>query len=476
MKERKKEQIYLNEKCRFYARTSRGIKPQMVYMNVKVNRERIVIPIGVKVVPNQFNVKKQQALVSNELTELENRNNVIVNETISFYRANFDAFINWLMSNPDKISEMKEYIYQFFPSIKTNSSNNVGNKVKRCDNSLENIFENQITYELKKNLITADRAKVKRSHMNIFYSFLKAKNIPSIWLSLSLKTYRDYYEYLCEVTTTAKGREGKPLNVTTINEYLSTLKALVNAVCERDVDCIQIDTRRWKLVKRTITKTEKKSRNYIFSEEQLGSIINLNLSGTKAIIRDLFVFGCYTGQRPADCCRLLRGEGKRFQSNGIEVISLLPHKTRKTDKVAYVPLFNPQMVDSIIDRFQTIPKYHEYLYKTDMQRNSLNSLYIKKIFQLAGLTDSYEVTTQNGNNIQTQEKNQASTAHFYLSRHYFITYMCRHGVSENDVIEMTGHTTTEQIHDTYEHLTREEKADKLTSNEAIRALVEKMNE
>lgn len=451
------EQVFLNDKCKFYAREAKGEKPQIIYFNAKVGNQQFVISTNVKVKPEQFNVKRQIAIVSNEFCELDNRNNSVVNDTIKLYRNKWSEYIKWLSQNPDKLSEAKQNIVNFVPMKK--KGNNGGNG-KKFSETLEYIFGKQIEYELEKHIIEPPRANVKRSHLNIFYDFIKAEVLPDKWEVLNIKTYRQYSDWLVV----------KSLNVSTINAYLSSLKSIVNGVCKRDLDREPIDTRRWELVKKQITTSDSKSINYVFSDEQLQSIVNLDLSGTAAIIRDIFVFGCYVGQRPADNVRLLKGEGKRFNSNGIEVISLLPHKTRKTDKIAFVPIFNVKLVDAIIERFRTDPNYIEYLNKTDTQRNALNGNYIKKIFARAGLNDTYNATRQRGNDTVSETKNQAQAAHAYLSRHYFITYMCRNGVGENEVIEMTGHTSTKQIHDTYAHLTAEQQADKLTARASIQAL------
>lgn len=452
------EQIFLNDKCRFYARVSKGDKPQMIYFNAQVGGERFVISTNVKVKPNQFNVKKQHAVVSNEQCELDNRNNAIVNETIKHYTAKWREYLSWLGKNPDGISEAKKNIYNFVP-MKTKAKGGNGN-AKKFNETLEYIFGKQIEYEVEKHIIEELRAKVKRSNIKVFIEFMSVFNIPDSWSSLTLKTYNEYSAWLVS----------RSLNVSTTNAYLSTLKSVVNGICKHDESREPIDTRRWELVKKNITTSESKSANRVFTDDQLRSIMELELDGTAEIIRDIFVFGCFTGQRPADNVRLLKGEGKRFNSNGIEVISLLPHKTRKTDKVAFVPIFNTEAVDRIIEKFKTEPSYIEYLNKTDTQRNTLNSKHIKRIFEQAGLNDSYEVTRQKGYDAVNETKSQSQTAHAYLSRHYFITYMCRNGVSENEVIEMTGHTSTKQIHDTYAHLTAEQQADKLTARASIQAL------
>ena len=463
-------QLFLNEKCRFYTRTARGEKPQILYANIKVGGKRFVIGTAVKVNPQHFNPKKQRALVSNDLTELENRNNTIVNEVISEYYCKYLKLVKHLQHNPDDIVQVDKIIYNFVPMKRKNNTNGNGKAKKTLYDTLEYIFSKELEYEVRTHMITGDRQEVKSVQLQLFYIFLTEKGYENVWDSLTPSIWREYSEWLLK----RKNKKGKNLNISYINAVLSSLKNVVNNILEHDDEgkYAPIDTSRWKLMKSLVTTSEKKTANYIFTEEQLQNIINLKLEGNAEIVRDLFVFGCYVGQRPADCCRLLLGEGKRFVSNGIEVISLLPHKTRKTDKRAKVPLFNPEAVDELIEKFKG-GKHLEYLKKSNTLRNAINCRNIKGIFEAAGLDETFEKISQLGNDITSEKITQSSTAHMYLARHYFITSMCKHGIKPEEVIEMTGHKTAQQIYNTYAHLTAEDEANLITSNEVVQKLAGK---
>lgn len=467
-------QVFLNESCRFYTRTAKGEKPQMMYCHINLKDNRFVIGTAVKVNPQHFNTKKQKALVSNELTELENRNNTIVNQAIKEYYSKYLSLVNYLQNNPDDIEQLDKIIYTFVPMKRKGNKNNGNAKAskKTLYDTLEYIFSKELDEQVNDKKISLSRKDVKVSQLALFYEFLKVRGLDNVWATLTPSIWREYTEYL---KNEKKNKKGENLNITYINGVLSALKNTVNSIIDRDEEgkYAQVDTSRWKLLDKQITNSEKKTANYIFSEEQLQRVMNLKLDGNAEIVRDLFTYMCFVGQRPADCVRLLKGEGKRFTSNGIEVISLLPHKTRKTDKRANVPLFQPKIVDAIIERFNTRELYIDYLNKTDKQRNSLNAKWIKILFEMAGLNDSFESFSQRANEVKSETKTQAETAHLYLARHYFITSMCRHGLSPDEVIEMTGHSTAQQIKETYAHLTAEDEANNITSNEKIQRLAGK---
>lgn len=461
------EQIFLNEVCKFYGRTSRGTKPVPVYANIKVNGERIVIPIKVKVIPDQFDVKKQVAIISNLQTELDNRNNEVVNETIKFYKGKFNEFIEYVKNNVDCLTDLKKTIYNFVPAMKKKEVIR-----KKFSDTLEYIFNSELERQLKEHLITETWAVTKRSNIKKFVDFLKGKNMDDDWSVLNIKTYNEYKDYLLNECRTNRGER---LKISAINQALSSLKSITSSVNERE-EHPYVETARWKLADNRLTIEEKKSSNIVFEEKELQTIIDLDLTGTEAVIRDLFVFGCQVGQRPTDCVRILRGECRRMVSNGVDIISILPHKTRKTNKNAFIPIFNTEMVDSLLNKFSTQPEYIDFINKTDTQRNSLNSKYIKSIFKKAGLNSEVEVTEQRGTEVVTVIKTQSDTAHIYLSRHYFITLCFINHIPAESVIEITGHTTTKQVNETYSHLSLEQKADRLTVNETIQKLAKKNKE
>lgn len=460
------EQIFLNETCKFYARKAAGTRPVPVYANVKLMGRRFVIPTSVKVIPDQFDVKRQKAVISNLQPELDNLNNRIVNDTLKSFVVKFDEMVLVLKNNPDKLADISEIIRSFAPMKKKEVIR------KKFTDTLEYIFNSELERQVREHKITDVWAVSKKSNINKFINYITLKKLPDDWSVLSSKTFNDYKDYLLNECRTNKGDR---LKISAINQALSTLKAITTAVNEREEHPF-VETSRWKLADNRLTIEEQKSHNVVFGEDELQKIIDLDLTGTEAVIRDLFVFGCQVGQRPTDCVRILKGECRRMVSNGIDIISILPHKTRKTNKNAFIPLFNVELVDSLMEKFSTQPEYIDFISKKDTQRNSLNSKYIKSIFKKAGLNSEIEVTEQRGTEVVTVTKTQDETAHIYLSRHYFITLCFINHIPAETVIEITGHTTTRQVNETYSHLSIEQKADRLTVNEGIQRLAKKKSE
>lgn len=103
------KQMFLPTSLRFNLRQrANKDKPTILYAVVYFDGEKHVINTGVKVKPSQWNIKKQLAVVSNELTELDNRNNTIANKRLEFVQNKFKETLNEIPNDPDRLNEFFE--------------------------------------------------------------------------------------------------------------------------------------------------------------------------------------------------------------------------------------------------------------------------------------------------------------------------------------------------------------------------------
>ena len=73
-------QIFFYEvQAKFNLREPKSNKPTNIYLVCRIDRKQIRLSTGVKVYPEHWNVKKQEAYISCRLSELDNLNNTIVN-------------------------------------------------------------------------------------------------------------------------------------------------------------------------------------------------------------------------------------------------------------------------------------------------------------------------------------------------------------------------------------------------------------
>ena len=69
-------QIFFYEvQAKFNLREPKSNKPTNIYLVCRIDRKQIRLSTGVKVYPEHWNVKKQEAYISCRLSELDNLNN-----------------------------------------------------------------------------------------------------------------------------------------------------------------------------------------------------------------------------------------------------------------------------------------------------------------------------------------------------------------------------------------------------------------
>ena len=110
-------QIFFNEvQAKFNLREPKSNKPTNIYLVCRIDRKQIRLSTGVKVYPEHWNVKKQEAYISCRLSELDNLNNTIVNTKIIEIKNRFLQYKRYLCDNPNEIGNsvkiLKKFIYK----------------------------------------------------------------------------------------------------------------------------------------------------------------------------------------------------------------------------------------------------------------------------------------------------------------------------------------------------------------------------
>lgn len=136
------------------------------------------------------------------------------------------------------------------------------------------------------------------------------------------------------------------------------------------------------------------------------------------LVKDLFIFSCYTGLSFAEICHL-RKDNIQKMNDGSSWIFI---KRKKTDVMSYIPLLPIPI--QLIDKYQ-YAKNEGLVFNT--YTNQKTNEYLKEIAEVCGI-----------------RKNLI----FHLARHSFATLALSYGVSIESISGMLGHTniTTTQIY------------------------------
>ena len=428
-------QIFINQmQCNFNLRQPKANKPTNIYLVVYLNNKQVKLSTGVKVYPEHWNIRKQQAYVNARLSKLDNNNNTIANDRLSELKDMFLEFKHYLCEHPTDI-----------------------------DNSITilrtRIYKNTMTTEIKKKSATTVMKEIidakqaasstkEQQKLNVgkFERYLKENNISDTWESMNLNTFEGYQKYLVD-----NGRG----SVTIRNIIQNTLFPLLKKVSKRvDIPFTWYDSNlnSFEFVKDKSNKELADNKKVSLTEEQLNKFYKHIITGTErqikkyTEIRDLFILQCLVGQRIGDMQKFFNGDNEMDEEAG--TISIIQQKTKARAIIPLLPL-----AKEIISKYEN----KELLYYKE--RKSIVNEALKEVAEQAGLDEP--ITYEENGIKQTQPLYKL--LHTHTARHTFITILCRKGIPKETVIIATGHEDTKMIDKVYSHLNSKDKAKKVSN-------------
>lgn len=429
-------QIFINEmQARFNLRKPRSEKPTNLYLVCRINNKQVKLSTGVKIYPDHWNEKRQEAYISVRLSEIDNINNTIVNKKITKLKEYFIEFKHYLCMHPDEIGEsmklLKQHIYK--DRMKKELQ-------KPATFIMKQIIEAKTCAESSK--------KQYRSNIDKFERFLKENEIPNTWESMNLDTINRYQKQII------KENPLHPHN-TLRNIIKGTIFNLLGIADKRlDIPFKWSDSNlnSFEFVKDKSNKELADNKKVSLTEEQLNKFYKHIITGTErqikkyTEIRDLFILQCLVGQRIGDMQKFFNGDNEMDEEAG--TISIIQQKTKARAIIPLLPL-----AKEIISKYEN----KELLYYKE--RKSIVNEALKEVAEQAGLDEP--ITYEENGIKQTQPLYKL--LHTHTARHTLITILCRKGIPKETVIIATGHEDTKMIDKVYSHLNSKDKAKKVSN-------------
>ena len=428
-------QIFINQmQCNFNLRQPKANKPTNIYLVVYLNNKQVKLSTGVKVYPEHWNIRKQQAYVNARLSKLDNNNNTIANDRLSELKDMFLEFKHYLCEHPtdidNSITILRTRIYKntMTTEIKTKSATTVMKEIIDAKQAASSTKEQQ------------------KLNVGKFERYLKENNISDTWESMNLNTFEGYQKYLVD-----NGRG----SVTIRNIIQNTLFPLLKKVSKRvDIPFTWYDSNlnSFEFVKDESNKELASNKKVTLTEEQLKQLYDYPITGTelqvrkRTEIRDLFVLQCLVGQRVGDMQKFFNGDNEKDKEE--DTISIIQQKTKARAIIPLTPL-----AKEIISKYQnTELKYYK-------PSNSNLNAELRIIAEEAGLNTPVTFEDKDGK----QVKPLFELVHTHTARHTFITIMCRRDIPKETIIIATGHEDTKMIDKVYSHLSNKDKAQKVST-------------
>jgi integrase len=161
------------------------------------------------------------------------------------------------------------------------------------------------------------------------------------------------------------------------------------------------------------------------SEDEIKKLFDLDLSDNKEweLSRDIFLIGCYSGQRFSDYSRICKDDIKDYGSK--KIIELVQ---KKTNQKVHIPV-RPEL-DFILRKYDyTVPKSYDQL---------LNR-HIKLIAEKAGIKEAIFVKSYPGGLETTVKTPKWKLVCSHTARRSFCTNAYLSGIKIIDIMKISGH-------------------------------------
>lgn len=406
----KKEQIFTFQKLRgkFNLRSKQS-NITNIYFVVNYKGKQIKVPTNLKINPKHWNSKKEKALVSVNLSEIENYNNLIVNIEINKIKLSFIEFISYICNNIKEIDNFRELLYQYCSNMK------IKTRKESAIITLEKLLDEKSMRGTSK--VSYD------SEMKCFKEFIKEKKNGSIvigWDEINARLLSEYKVYIQNLKTTHKiTKEEVYIEDNTANDKFKKLLTILSYADERDY---------FDMAKNGIHKLMKKKKKYdkvqenqiYLSQEEIDCIASLNLSGLEEEVRDLFVFQLEVGQRFED----INGITFEVVNETKEIIQ------KKGGKKIVLPLTdNAKFIAE---------KYDNKLPKIS---NTIANKIIKEIGKLANINWINTGAEHRRGELYTYEAEAYKFMGTHTARRTFISNSILEGKNPEIVKKVSGHST-----------------------------------
>lgn len=412
-----KEQVFSRElQGTFNLREPKATKPTMIYFVVRLNGKQYKLSTGVKIYPSMWSKNMQMAIISNQLTKQDNRNNKLVNEKINEVNANFLKFISYLCNAENIGNEydiLKTFIYK---------------DMKKKDINTIEIIDSAFDYYYGYVNPTAKVGTIKTNEesLNIFKKYISEKSLEKDLNVFSQSGFNAFRDYLIK-----KGNAPKR-----INELCQLVARLINKVLCVNENYLKYNFRHVDFVTLKDTRTNDEIGHFPLTDDEVKKLKECkSLSKKLERTRNIFLFEIKCGWRYSDVENFMRGQYEQLGN----VITI---KTKKKEIPAYLNVDNE--AKELIKNLNGITPPHISNYNINL----------KEFAKVAGLNRI--VTYKDSKGVEHNEP-----IHEIISSHWarftMITNEVKKGTPIEIIVKKAGHKDETMIKNIYTKLTKDEK-------------------
>jgi integrase len=397
-------------KSSFHLKSPKGDKESLIYFSAYFKNEskKLIYSTGETITPKEWNFKNRMPNdLSGRTTRADNHRaiNMQLNRYTDFY-----------------IKIINRYIHAEQEITVENIRNEFDKEFKKTKTGSRDFFAVYDKFMTEKINDKTDKANststIKRYEYNkkLLQDFEESKDVKLNFNQIDKKFYNTFINY-CTNT--------KNHSTNTLSRNIGLFKTFMNwAVLNRYT--YKLDFQEFKNIKKEITD------EVALSKEQVVEIFNFDFSNNQRLerVRDLFVFGCFTGMRYSNYSKI--------KKNDIIDSHIKVRDVKDNRKQLNIPLND----------------YSSYLLKKYDYRlpeisNQKFNEYIKEVIKIVGYTENIKKTSKLGNEIIETVTPFYERISSHTARRSFITIMKTEKVPDKIIMGFTGHKSLEVFNQYY---------------------------
>jgi integrase len=397
-------------KSSFHLKSPKGDKESLIYFSAYFKNEskKLIYSTGETITPKEWNFKNRMPNdLSGRTTRADNHRaiNMQLNRYTDFY-----------------IKIINRYIHAEQEITVENIRNEFDKEFKKTKTGSRDFFAVYDKFMTEKINDKTDKANststIKRYEYNkkLLQDFEESKDVKLNFNQIDKKFYNTFINY-CTNT--------KNHSTNTLSRNIGLFKTFMNwAVLNRYT--YKLDFQEFKNIKKEITD------EVALSKEQVVEIFNFDFSNNQRLerVRDLFVFGCFTGMRYSNYSKM--------KKNDIIDSHIKVRDVKDNRKQLNIPLND----------------YSSYLLKKYDYRlpeisNQKFNVYIKEVIKIVGYTENIKKTSKLGNEIIETVTPFYERISSHTARRSFITIMKTEKVPDKIIMGFTGHKSLEVFNQYY---------------------------
>jgi len=379
----------------------------LIYLQFKYSGQKLVYSFGQKVSKDNWSTAKQ-LVKSNKETTADGKHSL--NDLLDTLGKILTKAYNDEMKNgiPTKAT-LKKYLDDFI-------NKNINKEAEAPQKSLLKLIDRFIAGEIKskgkdKTKGTLNNYDAVKKHL---LTFQKDKNYKIDFDTITLDFFYSYVSYLKKL----KWNGNIGLSQNSIAKDIRIIKVFM-------AEGIDLGwTKNFEFKNKKFAVAEVDIDAVYLTENEVLNLYNFDFSGNKKLeqVRDLFVFGCFTGLRFSDYSNV-RPENI-VKDDGELYIKML---TQKTNELVIIPC-NPIILelfkkyDANLNRLPKAPSNQKF------------NDYIKDVCEVAGLTEKGRLSTD-------PEKELYKCISSHTARRSFATNLYLQSYPPIDLMKITGHKT-----------------------------------